>query len=147
MGSLTTLGGASKTVFLTTEAHKTTIEATASAAIKKGQPIKLTATGQAAIWAVADGIDALIGYAYADCASGELTTIWSRGYAIIYGISNASQNAGPVKYTSYDTADAVGGLTGYSKYSAATVGTDAVNGWALDNATAANQLIRILLQD
>ena len=147
MGSLTVLGKKSKTTFLASEEYKITVELVASAAIKKGQPIKLDANGKAAIWAKADTIDLLIGYAYGDCASGELTTIWSRGYVIIYAISKGAQNAGVVCYDSYDASTDIGGSTGYNVYAAATVGTDPVVGWSLDKTTAANQLIRVLLMD
>lgn len=147
MGSLTTLGGASKTTFLASEEYKITVELEANEAIKKGQPIKLTADGKAAVWAKADGKDLLIGYAYGDCAVGELTTIWSRGFAMIYAVSKAAQNAGPATYDSYNAATDVGGTKGYNVYSLSVIGTDEVNGWSLDVATAANQLIRVLLMD
>lgn len=146
MGALTTLGAKSKTVFLFTEAHKLTLELEAEVAIKKGQPIKLHADGTADIWVPTDGRYKLIGYAYGDAAIGELTTIWSRGYAIIYAISDADQDAGPVKYKSYDDSTDIGGTTGYSKYEAAA--TDSVcNGWSLNNTAAANELIQVVLMD
>lgn len=146
MPGLTVLGNVSKTVFLATEEDKITVELTANEAIKKGQPIKLTIDGKAAIWAAADGLIALIGYAYGDCAIGALTTIWSRGYAMIYALSGALQDAGPVVYSGYNTTTLISGNAGYSNYSANAVAT-ASNGWALDNAGAAGVLIRVLLRD
>lgn len=143
---MNTLGNNSKTVFLATEQNKITFEATASAAIKKGQPVKLTSTGQLAVWAPTDLRHLLIGYAYNDAASGELVTVWSRGYAIIYGLAAATQAAGPVAYTSYDNATTVGGVVGYSKY-AVNATAEQNNAWALENAGGANELIQILLMD
>jgi hypothetical protein len=145
-GSLTSLGKTSKTVFLATEEEKITHELVASAAIKAGQPIKLTATGTAAVWVNTDGVKALVGYAVTDAASGEYVTIWTRGFAIIYALSNAAQNAGPVEYTSYDTTTEIGDNTGYSKYAASSDATK-INGWALDDAADAGELIRVLMMD
>lgn len=146
MGSLTTFGNPSKTTFLATEEYKITVEATAKAVIRQGQPLKIDpTTGGVVIWLKTDPLSSLVGYAYGNAAIGELVTFWSRGYAMIYAISKAAQNAGPVSYDSYDDTTAVGGTMGYNVYAAA--GVDAINGWALDKATAANQLIRVLLMD
>ena len=145
MPGITLLGSKSKTTFLAPEEDKVTVELTANEAIKKGQPIKLTADGKAAVWAKADTEAALIGYAFGDAAAGELTTIWSRGYAVIFGISKAAQNAGPAVYDSYDSATDISGASGYSVYD--TAAPAAVNGWVLDQSTGANELIRILLKD
>lgn len=146
-GSFTMLGSVSKTTFLTTEEYKITIELTCLVALKKGQPVKLDpTTGKADLWVTADGITKLIGYSYGDFAIGELTTIWSRGYAMIWAISPGAQNAGPATNSSYDSSTDIGGTTGYSVYTLSST-VAAINGWVLDVATGANQLIRVLLMD
>lgn len=140
------LGSNSKTTFLASEPEKISVEFTTALAIKKGQPIKLTAAGLATPWAPADLLHTLVGYAYSDCAVGELLTVWTRGYCIIYALSNAALSAGPVAYTSYDASTVVGGVSGYSKY--ATNATPAQNNaWSLNQATAADELIMVLLMD
>lgn len=144
-GTLTSLGSNSKTTFLATEEDKITIEFTTAAVVKKGQPVKLTPAGLVTPWATTDGVASLIGYVYADAASGDLVTVWSKGFIILYGLSNAIQNAGPVAYTSYDSTTDIGSI-GYSKYAAATDPLT-INGWSLDAATAAGQLIRVLLMN
>lgn len=141
----TTLGGKTKTTFLTTEAHKTTVEFEAGVAVKKGQPVMLMANGKVQPW---DGVSThtIIGYSYSDAAVGVNTTVWSRGYAMIFGISLAAMPAGPATYDSYNAATDIGGLTGFNVYKAATAAATA-NAWVLDQTTGANQMVRILLMD
>lgn len=146
MGSLTTLGGKTKTTFLHSENHKTTFEATAAAALKKGQPVKLDADGKVSAWAKTDLLYKCVGYCYGDVASGEVVTIWSRGYAIIYGLSTAALDAGPVAFEAYNSATDIDGATGYSEYANSATAAEN-NGWALDQADADNELVRVLLMD
>lgn len=141
------LGNPSKTTFLHVESGKTFLEFEAAAAIKRGQPLKLDATGKATPWAKADLEHTLIGYAYNDAAVGEFVTAFVRGYAVIYALSAAALNCGPVAYNSYDAATVVGGVSGYNKYDDNQVGATEVNGWALDAAAAADVLIRVLLKN
>lgn len=143
--AFTTLGGKTKTTFLTTEAHKTTVEFEAGVAVKKGQPVMLMANGKVQPW---DGASrhTLIGYAYGDAAIGINTTVWTRGYAMIFGISLAAMVAGPATYDSFNAATEIGGVTGYNVYKVA-VGDATANAWVLDQTTAANQLVRVLLMD
>lgn len=140
-----TLGTPAITKILHTEADKTTIEAVVGGSgltIKEGQPVKLAADGTVILWAPADGIDALLGYAYqAATVTGNVLTIFTRGYMILNTLSAAALNAGPAKYSALDSA------TGYTQYVAATVGTDAVNGWVLDQAAGASVVVRVLLKD
>lgn len=145
-GGFTTAGSNTKTSFLHTEAHKTTQEFTASVAIKRGQLVKLDDLGTVSIWAAADGRFKCIGVAYNDAAIGEFITIWTRGYAIIWALSNAAVVCGPVTVSSYDAVTVVGGVSGYPKYAVAAADADTV-GWALDDASGANELIRVLLTD
>lgn len=143
-GTLTSLGGTSKTVFLATEEYKISFQATASVALSSGQPVKLTTNGQLAVWTSADGRSACIGVVYGDHASGELATVLSRGCMIIYGIAAAIQNAGLVTVSAYDSTTLVGGAKGYNVF-AITVTDTQIIGWALDAAAAANALIRVLI--
>lgn len=141
---MNTLGTPSKTTILTSEAHKTTQEFTVGAtAVKKGQPVMLDATGKVIPWDAADR-QSLIGYSYADAAIGDNTTVWTRGYMIVFALSSAALIPGPVTYVDYNTAAVSNGNTGFSRYKQA-VDEPHTNGWALDVATAANKLIRVLL--
>lgn len=143
----TTLGSKTKTTFLHTEAHKTTQEFTVGAtAVKSGMPIKLDTDGKISPWVKTDGLHLLVGYCYNDAAVGALVTVWTRGYMIIFALSNAAINAGIASYESFDAASEVEGTVGYSKYSQGTTAAN-TNGWALDSATGANELIRVLLLD
>lgn len=145
--TFTSFGGVSKTAILATEEYKITLELTALVALKKGRPVKLDpTTGKADLWVTADGISKLIGYAYGDCAIGELITIWTRGFMMIYAISPGAQSCGPATNSSYDSSTSIGGAVGYDVYTLSSTVT-AINGWILDVATGANQLVRVLLID
>lgn len=143
---MNSLGSVSKTTFLATEEYKITVEMTALVALKKGQPVKIDpTTGKADLWVTADGITKLVGYAYGDVAIGELTTIWSRGYAMIFGVTPGAQSAGPATNSAYNTSTDLGGTTGYNEYTLSST-VAAINGWILDVATGV-QLVRVLLMD
>lgn len=149
MPGFTALGDNTKTTFLHTEAHKTTVEFICSAAVNAGQPVKLGTNGQIAPMGASDLQHLCIGIAYNTAAIGGYATVWTRGFAITYGLSNAIQGAGGVAWAAYDTTNAPTGnpgTLGYNKYKAMTDATDMI-GWQLDNATAANQLVRILHKD
>lgn len=146
----TLLGKASKTTFLMDEEYKIAFECTASGAMFKGQPVKLTTAGKVSAWASTDLQHLLFGFLTNDCADGDLVTVITRGFAMIFAIANAaSQNAGIGTYKGYDTThNATDGAitTGYSLWGAATDVTDTV-GWILDQSTAQYALIRVLLKD
>lgn len=143
----TVLGGTSKTTILATEEEKISVELTALVAIKKGQPVKLDpTTGKGDLWVSADGRNKLIGYSIKDVAIGGLFTIWSRGYAMIYALAPGAQSAGPATNSGYDSATSILGAVGYNIYTLSSTDT-AINGWVLDVATSATQLIRVLLMD
>lgn len=146
MPGFTMLGDNSRTTFLALEPEKISVEFEAAAAVKRGQPVKLDTTGKVTPWAKADTEAQLLGIAYTDASTGQLVTVWTRGYVLMYGISNATQNAGLCTFESYDSATDVNGTKGYSKFSVSpTAGQEM--GWALDAATAANQLIRVLVKN
>lgn len=139
-----TLGNQTITIELHSENHKTGIELEAAAAIKKGQPIKLTSVGKATPWAKADLQHTFIGHARWDAAIGDMVTIASRGYAILHGISNAAVTCGPI---TYEGLQASGQYTGIAKYGSASVDATNCIGWALDDAAGAGELIRVLMKD
>lgn len=149
MPGFTALGDNTKNTFLITEAHKLTVEFKSTAAINSGQPVKLASDGRISPMGGTDLQHLCIGVAYNSVdAADKYVTVWTRGYALVLGLSNASQGAGGVAWASYDSSNApsaVPGTTGYNKYKAMTDATDMV-AWQLDNATAANQLVRILMR-
>lgn len=146
-GTLTTLGNATKTIFLSTEPDKITCELTTGVQVYKGNPIKLDpTTGDALLWAKADGIGKLFGYAYGDAPIGTLVTVFTRAFAVVYGISTAAINAGPVSAQGYDNSTAIEGCTGYDTYANSSTTTE-INGWTTTPAAAADDLIMIYLMD
>lgn len=149
-GTFTSLGNPSKTTILQYEEEKLAVEFTASGAIRKGVPVKLVAaTGKVIEWAKTDLQHLCIGIALSTQADGDLITIVTRGYAMVWGIAAAgTTNAGPATYNGYDTtnADTDKGLLGYSKYGAATDSTDAI-AWILDPASGVGQLMRVVIKD
>jgi hypothetical protein len=141
------LGGTSKTTFLATEGEKIAVEFEAAVALKHGQPVKLTADGKVTAWAKGDLLHTLIGYVYAPeaAAIGDLATVITRGFAIINGISTGALATGPVAYQGYDAATDVDGTTGYNQYANSATAAEN-NGWALDAAAGAGEIVRVLLQ-
>lgn len=142
MANLTAFGGPTKSIFLNeAESHKLHLAFTVAngQTVKKGQPVKLNADGLILPCAT-DGSEAkaMIGYSIQNAAAGEECTIAVKGYAVIYAMSAASQNAGMVSYNGVNGTD--GNYTNYATSVAANM-----NGWSMDKATAANQLIRVIL--
>ena len=114
-------------------------------AIYKGMPVKLHTDGTIRPYVAADGRQKIIGYSMHDGVGGELVTIHTRGIGVIWAKSNGAQDAGPVKFSSFDTSYAVeNNIEGKSKYATATAGNDD-EGWAFDAATGAGEDIRVAL--
>lgn len=147
-GTLTSLGGVSKTTLLAEEPDKIRVEFTTAADVKKGQFVKLTAAGLVTPWVKADLQHLCLGYCDADVSSGAVVTVVCRGYAIHFGISAGAASAGPATTNGYDSADADTsiGAKGYMIWGAATDVTDAV-GWIIDQVTVANALMRVIVKD
>lgn len=147
-GTLTSLGGVSKTTVLAEEPDKIRIEFTTAADVKRGQFVKLTAAGLVTPWVKADLQHLCLGYCDADVLSGGAVTVVTRAYAVHFGITAGAASAGPATTNGYDSADAdtTIGAKGYMIWGAATDVTDAV-GWIIDQAAAANALIRVLVKD
>lgn len=110
----------------------------ASAAIKKGQAVKLDAAGTVSPVATATTLPKHIGFALNDAATGEMVTVSLRGRAIIWAEATAAQDAGMVKYGSYNST------TSRSVFTATTTDSE-MHGWSIDQTTAANEAIRVIL--
>lgn len=148
-GTFTSLGNPSKTTILQYEEEKLSVEFTASGAIRKGVPVKLTNAGKVVEWAKTDLQHLCLGIALSTQADGELITIATRGYAMVWGISAGAANCGPATYNGYDssninTNDSYN--TGFSIYGVATDVTDAI-AWIIDSAAAAYALMRVVIKD
>jgi len=153
--ALTTLGTPAKTIFLFHEMPKLAVEFVADVAIKEGQPVELTDDGTVTPWTNSHGLAVLIGYALFNAAAGERVTIKSRGYCLINALSSAACIPGPGVYQGMATGD----NDMYSKYanpsltgpSSPWIGTgdtnETVNSWILDEATGADEAIRVMLMD
>lgn len=149
---MNTLGKESKTTILVIEYDKTSIEFTAAAEIRCGQPVKLTATGEITPWATADGLPKLIGYAYNEwdgVSPKKEVTVFTRGYMLIYGLTSAAAVAGLATYNTYDKVlvDNDRSQSGYSVYAAvADANADTANAWILDPTVSTTDLTRVLLK-
>ena len=152
MGYISSLGKNTKTIIYASEGDKLSVEFTVAASntVKIGQPVKLNAAGEVLPWATADGDALIIGFAMTDQAAGELVTVWTRGYMLIFAITAGAVNAGPVTYSTYDTSTDINGTTGYPVVATSTPSSGVAPGmigWALDLADGANDMLRILLKN
>lgn len=142
--ALTKFGEKSKTVFLNdVEAHKLHLEfeVGTGATVKKGQPVVLNNDGTVRPIAGTAGADnvALIGYSIHDGAAGEMITVGMRAYAVTYAEAAGVQNAGMVFAVATAPTDPT-----YVRWATAAAAT--MHGWALDDAAAAGDLIRVALK-
>lgn len=132
-----------RALFLNVESHKLMLgfPLASGASFKKGQPLKLTATGEVTPLLAADAAYLKIGTALHDSTTKEPEiTVIMKAHLVITTISGAALNAGPVKFSAMGTGDNID----RSIYVAAT-DIDTTQGWALDNATAAGQEIQVAL--
>lgn len=139
--SMTKLGGKSKTIFLKgPEAHKLHNEfEVKTAKVSVSQPVVLNADGTVSPAAAAAKKNTIIGYSIHNGQPGELVTVAMVGFTMIYAMNTAALNAGPVKVGAMSNVD-----PDYLTVSTATDATDQV-GWAIDAATAANDIVRVVL--
>lgn len=152
MPGFNVLGANSRTYILKHESHKQHEAFTAAAALPKGVPVKLDADGRVSAWVSTDTAATCIGITVTVAsAAGEMVTVAVRGYIQVFALSAAAFSAGPITVTSYNAAK-VGpdGTTGWlivdDMADAAAIAAGQL-GWALDPATAADQLIRVLVRD
>jgi len=145
MTAITGLGDVTKSIFLKSESHKLSQEFVVAAAntVKKGQPVKLNTAGDLIPAAANDLNHVIIGVSIHDAAAGEVATVRMKASAIVWARATAALNAGPVAY------DGVNGTeTDFMNYDDDIV-VDATGnttvGWALDDAGAANDVIRVAL--
>jgi len=144
--ALTVFGEVTKSIFLKEiEAHKIheEFEVASAVTVKKGQAVKLTTAGLVTP-AVAGELEHLvIGYSIHDGAAGELVTVGIKAFTIVWAQSAGALDAGPVQI------GAAGADPLYATYVAATVDQTATPdcvGWALDNATGEDEMIRVALK-
>lgn len=141
---MTTIGDKTRTIFLNHESHKLHLEFVAAAAIKKGQPVKLTSAGKVTPMLLADaGAIDEIGYATMNANTDDNVTVMVRGMAVIYSYSKGAVSPGHGKYDSFYTNAPTGEY--YNVVDNSTFSTR--QGWILDTATVANTLVRFLVKD
>lgn len=142
--SLTVLGENPKTIFLKgIENHKLHHEFAVETgnSVKKGQPVKLTATGTVVPAAADEPVENIIGHSIHNGAADELITVGMKAMGIVWASPNAAVDAGPVKYAGLNSTD-----SDYNAYAAVGAGAATLlYGWALDQATAADDLIRVAI--
>lgn len=146
--ALTQFGEQTKTLFLKgIEMHKLhhEFEVATAASIKKGQPVKLNAAGEVIPAVANEPARNIIGYSIHNGEAGELVTVGMKAFAIVWASPEAAVDAGPVAYNGQNTTDpyypAVVATTG----TAGTSTQEEEMGWALDQATAADDLIRVAI--
>lgn len=129
-----------RTIFLKHESHKLHQEFEASDAIEYGQPVKLHTDGTVRAYTAADnGTESIIGYSLHKAVTGQMVTISARGYLVLYCVSKAAGTTGMARYDSVFT-----GTSGekYNKIQTANLATH--EGWVLDTASAADEVVRFL---
>lgn len=152
MPAFTTLGEKTRTYILYDESHKLSLTFNvATAAVIKGAPVKLNAAGTVSRWIMTDTTATLLGITMNPAEVGEEVTIRARGFIVVFALSVAAFSAGPITITTYDAAKVgpdgqVGWLLCDDMADAATIAAQQA-GWALDQATAADQLIRVLIMN
>lgn len=135
-------GPVGKTIYLKgAEAHKLhqAFTVATGAEVRNGQPVKLDEDGEVMPAASEELRENIIGYSIHDGKEGERVTIVVKAFAIIYCKSLDAFNAGKVSYGGQNTTDPV-----YMNVASSDiVGT--YIGWAIDKATAANQVVRVMV--
>jgi len=136
------LGTEVKGVFLKeVENHKLhqEFEVQVAKSIKRGQPVILSGAGELIEEAgVGEANINIIGYAIHDGEAGELVTVGMRAYAIIWAEAQSQLVAGPVKYQAYNVP------TERHRFEDGAIAANHT-GWALDDAAAIGDEIRIAL--
>jgi len=127
--------------------------------VKQGQMVVLNTDGTVQGFESGDSLTKVIGVAVTNSANPAYVsskqhgpvdiTVATRGYAIVYGVSGAALNAGPVKPNG--SFDSTGKYAAYVQAGAGNMsGTppvlpDVINGIALNAATDAGELIQVLI--
>ena len=130
-----------KTIYLKgAEAHKLheAFTVAADSEVHNGQPVKLNADGELEPAEADEVHENIIGYSIHNGKEGDIVTVAVRAYATLYVMSAAAVSAGPVAYKGQNTTD-----TTYMSVGTSAEGT--AFGWAIDKATAANQIIRVMV--
>lgn len=137
------LGTETESVFLKEiESHKLhqEFEVQVAKSIKRGQPVILSGAGELIEPAGAGEANInIIGYAVHDGEAGDLVTVGMRAFTIIWAEAFAAIVAGPVKYVD------AGGTTKLNRFDDDTVTAANHTGWALDDAAAQGDEIRVAL--
>lgn len=142
--SLTVMGNKTQSIFLKgPEAHKLHHEFTVAdtVVIKKGQPVVLNADGEVKPADAAADASQVIGYSIHNGGEGDLVTVAMKAFIIVWAMPNAALDGGPVKYEGMNSTD-----ENFNSFTA-VAGTEegSTIGWALDQSTAADQMIRVAL--
>lgn len=139
-----TLGTNAKSVFhLEIPSDEIFLEFTVGAGktIKAGMPVELDVDGKIQPATAASTSTTYIGIALKNAVAGDLVTVGTIGLCVIFGQAKAALDAGPVQWDSYDLT------TSYNQYAQVGVTFTNMGGWALDSASAAGDIIRILIKE
>ena len=111
-------------------------EVDADGAIKKGQLLKLTATGTAIKLSAAESSEVIIGVAMMDTAVGDMVTVCTKAMTIVAAEANAALNPGPVEY--------VGQHNDKNLVATATSAAKTI-GWSLEVATTQYDEVMLMI--
>ena len=115
--------------------------ATVDKRVYAGMPVELNSTtGKLQPVTVSTTDLTCIGYALHNQVAGGYCTVAMRGIAIIYARSASGMGYVPVKFDSYDATN------GYNKVEDGSVTTANQMGWSIDDASTANETIRVVLK-
>ena len=92
-------------VFRTIESHKLYLAFTCAVAVKVGQPVKLTSTGEITPLLAADSPHLKIGDSIHDMAAGKEASVVMKGHISLLMVSAGAVDAGPAKYSDYSNTE------------------------------------------
>jgi predicted RecA/RadA family phage recombinase len=157
-----TLGNTTQTIFFKGFTEDGLYEEfTTSADVKQGQFVKLGATGLILPAAAGDGQSLIIGVALQDAASGKNCTVNMRGIGTLIVEGTASMASGPVKFSAFTSGTGLNRVVAAVEASAgfvaatsggsptvalATAMDKCMIGWALENAVADGDQIRMVVR-
>ena len=108
--------------------------------VRPGMPVEINPATGKIIPLANDGNLEYIGVSLHTSKGGELVTVALRGYAVIFAQASEVLSPGPVNWDSYDETKQE------NKYNQTSVTTITFQGWALDAAAAAGDIIRVVVR-
>ena len=109
--------------------------------VRPGMPVEINPATGKIIPLANDGNLEYIGVSLHTSKGGELVTVAMRGYAVIFAEASEALSPGPVNWNNYNEP------TERNRYNQTSVTTITFQGWALDSAAAAGDVIRVVVRN